>query len=272
MNILSLFDGISCAQIALEKSNIVIENYFSSEIDKYAIRVTQKNYPSTIQLGDINSYKSWKLPKIDLIIGGSPCQSFSTSGNRLDFNDPRGKLFFKYIECLNHYRPDWFIFENISTLTKNTNDVISCSLNTNPVEIDSSLVSAQRRKRFYWTNIPNIMRPKDRNIHINSILQENEYAVRYSKKRGFGGMLDKSFPLQASDWRAGSTLNRNQDQVAIISSENNTYRRLTPIECELLQTIPINYTDNVSKSQRYKLIGNAFTVDIIVHLLNFLSS
>jgi DNA-cytosine methyltransferase len=148
MNVLSCFDGMSCAQIALERLGIKVDNYFVSEIDEYAIKVTQDNYPNTIQLGDITKIDTSKLPKIDLLIGGSPCQSFSLNGKKLNFNDPRGKLFFDFERILKEVKPKYFLMENVK-MKKEWEDVISEHLGVSPIELNSSLVSAQNRKRMY---------------------------------------------------------------------------------------------------------------------------
>ncbi len=147
MNVLSLFDGISCGQEALKRAGIKVENYYASEVDKWAIQITQKNYPNTIQLGDIQNWRDWDLPKIDLIIGGSPCQGFSFAGKGLNFEDPRSKLFFDYVDILNHYQSKYFLLENVKMNQKSQN-VISEYLKVEPMFINSSLVSAQSRKRL----------------------------------------------------------------------------------------------------------------------------
>ena len=155
MNVLSLFDGMSCGQIALNKADINIDNYYASEIDEYAIKVTQKNYPNTIQLGSVVDVKGTDLPKIDLLIGGSPCQGFSFAGKQLNFEDERSKLFFEYVRILKETKPKYFLLENVR-MKKEYQDVISSALGVEPILINSNLVSAQERKRLYWTNISNI--------------------------------------------------------------------------------------------------------------------
>ena len=147
MNVLSLFDGVSCGQIALERAGIKVDNYYASEIDKHAITVTQNNYPNTIQLGDVQKWHEWELPKIDLLIGGSPCQGFSFAGKQLNFNDPRSKLFFEFVDVLKYYKPKYFLFENVK-MKQEYQDVITEHLGVEPIEINSSLVSAQNRIRL----------------------------------------------------------------------------------------------------------------------------
>lgn len=283
MNVLSLFDGISCGQIALNRAGIQYDNYFASEIDKYAIKVTQKNYPNTIQLGDVCKIKAEDLPKIDLLIGGSPCQGFSFSGKQLNFHDPRSKLFFEYVRILEECRklnPDIkFLLENV-VMKKEYEVVISESLQVQPILINSNLVSAQNRKRLYWTNIEGITLPEDKYVFWGDIREHG---------------VDKRFYYTAGglDWirrhgeRKKKTLaiwkNREKCQMIEASHYKNYsaqrffgvedvdgLRYITPVECERAQTIPDGYTDCVSNTQRYKSIGNGWTVDVIVHILNHL--
>ena len=162
-NVLSLFDGISCGRVALERAGIEYENYYASEIDKFPIKVAQDNFPDTIQLGDVKGWREWDLAEIDLIIGGSPCQGFSFAGKQLNFDDPRSKLFFDFVDILTHYQPKYFILENV-VMKKEFEAVITEYMGVEPILINSSLVSAQKRKRLYWTNIPNIAMPDDREI------------------------------------------------------------------------------------------------------------
>jgi DNA (cytosine-5)-methyltransferase 3A len=163
MNVLSLFDGMSCGQIALNKLGIKYDNYFASEIDKYAIKVTQNNYPNTKQLGNVVDVKGKDLPKIDLLIGGSPCQGFSFAGKQLNFEDHRSKLFFEFVRLLEECKPKYFLLENVN-MKQEYQDIISKYLGVKPILINSNLVSTQNRRRLYWTNIPNINQPKDKNI------------------------------------------------------------------------------------------------------------
>ena len=159
LNVLSLFDGMSCGQLALKKAGIKVNKYFSSEIDKYAIKVTQANFPDTIQLGDVKAITSNQVGTIDLFIGGSPCQGFSFAGKQLNFNDPRSKLFFEYARLLKEIKPKYFLLENVR-MKKESQDIISKCLGIEPIAINSNIVSAQNRYRLYWTNIPFTM-PKD---------------------------------------------------------------------------------------------------------------
>ena len=171
MNVLSLFDGISCGQIALNRAGVKYENYFASEIDKNSIKVTQKNYPNTIQLGSVEKIDISKLPKIDILIGGSPCQGFSVAGKQLNFDDPRSKLFFDFIKIKNKIKPKYFFLENVK-MRKEFQDIITEYIGVEPIEINSELVSAQHRRRLYWTNIQFDI-PEDKNINLKDIL-DNE--------------------------------------------------------------------------------------------------
>ena len=296
MNVLSLFDGISCGQVALERAGIKVDNYFASEIDKYAIKVTMKNYPNTIQLGDVTkiSYKNgvlysengkFNVGKIDLLIGGSPCQGFSFAGKQLNFEDPRSKLFFEYERILKEVNPEYFLLENVK-MKKEYKDVISECLNVEPIMINSSLVCAAERKRYYWSNIPNITQPNDLKIILKDIVVD---ATKVPEKYWY----DKEFVYNGDDKKVQCTLNikgkRLMREVYNLNGKCNTLlcdgnggnlqqkvyqngkcRKLMPLEYERLQTLPDNYTDCISDSRRYTALGNGWTVDVIAHIFNFL--
>ena len=161
INVLSLFDGMSCGQIALNRLGIKISKYYASEIDKAPIKVTQHNYPDTIQVGDVTKVKGEDLPQIDLLIGGSPCQGFSFAGKKLNFEDPRSILFFEFVRLLDECKPTYFLLENVK-MKKEWQDVISDLLGVQPMRINSSKFTAAKRDRLYWTNIPNISQPIDK--------------------------------------------------------------------------------------------------------------
>ena len=395
MNVLSLFDGMSCGQIALDKLGIKPTNYFASEIDKFAIQTAKKNFPNTIHLGDVTKIQTSGDHlldefecghKIDLLIGGSPCQGFSYSGKRLNFDDPRSKLFFEYVRLLKELKPKYFLLENVR-MAKASQDIITEYLGVEPIVINSNLVSAQNRHRLYWTNIPNVTQPKDKAIVLKDILEDYdtigeehfhsnkamEYMERGNKKWMQAGSRradrytqspdkEKAFTLTANfhkgvpynyfdDTRATSnettglileghaTNLKGHDYVKRIYSpdgkapslcassggnlepkvsvkgarivnrrldENGTrkdndtsiplqaqievraddisnclttvqkdsivvkdkrWRKLTPLECERLQTVPDGYTEGVSNTQRYRMLGNGWTVDVIAHIL-----
>lgn len=177
INVLSLFDGMSCGQIALERAGIEVENYFASEIDKYAMRIALKNYPNTQQLGSVTEVKGFDLPTIDLLIGGSPCQDLSKSKtNGEGLNGERSGLFWEYVRILNEVKPTYFLLENV-VMKKEWEDVITETLGVSPIEINSNLVSAQNRRRLYWTNIPNITQPDDKGINLIDVIYDDNYKV-----------------------------------------------------------------------------------------------
>ena len=272
-NVLSLFDGMSCGQIALNRCGIRYENYYASEIDNNAIRVAMKNYPDTIQVGNVIDLKTDILPQIDLLIGGSPCQGFSIAGKKLNFEDPRSKLFFEFVRILNECNPKYFLLENVR-MKKEYEQIITDHLGVSPIRINSSLVSAQMRDRLYWTNIPNLTLPEDKKLSCKDIIDHTNTTINkenwqnwwkinheFQLKKRYSVILndvDKAITMTA---RQVSNWNGN-----LIRSENGL-RFLTPLEAERLQTLPENYTDCVSNAQRYKMIGNGWTVDVISHIL-----
>ena len=270
MNVLSLFDGISCGQIALNRAAIKIDNYYASEIDKDAIAVTQFNYPNTIQLGDVKKLKGNMLPKIDLLIGGSPCQDLSkakTEGKGLV--GEKSSLFYEYLRLLNEVKPKYFLLENV-LMKKDYRDIITKELGVNPILINSNLVSAQNRERLYWSNIPNITIPKDKNILLKDIIKDEHNWKQLGKwvysKWGNQTKLDK---LKLINANKSSTLTTSKTHPAnYYLNENKTlYCNLDADEWELLQTLPQGYTKMLSESKRHKVIGNCWTVDVIVHIL-----
>ena len=375
INVLSLFDGMSCGQLALNRLGIEYDTYYASEIDKYAIKVTQANYPNTIQIGDVTqvSADDFGDEKIDLILAGSPCQGFSFAGKQLNFDDPRSKLFFEFVRLVRELKPKYFLLENVN-MKKEYKDIITKEMGVEPIDINSSLLSAQNRRRLYWTNIPDIEQPTDRGIVLKDILlspYEAADMVANQGKKAVKTNIDKSHCLLARDYKGfgnqamtgirpatprpfdvnaichhvadaddisghaslkrvyGSkaksptvitcTGGNREPKVLIVKEatkkgyteiqegdcfdftfpnsktrrgrnmkdksncltaanydymvfENNVvggyhYRKLTPLECERLQTVPDNYTNHVSNSQRYKMLGNGWTIDVICHIL-----
>lgn len=383
MNVLSLFDGMSCGQLALQRANVSVDNYFACEIDKYAMQIANKNFPNTIQLGDVldletNSgklaipYKKYGLTKqyaeIDLLMGGSPCQGFSFAGKQLNFSDPRSKLFFEFVRIMEEVKPKYFLLENV-IMKKESQDVITSYMGVEPIMINSSLFSAQNRKRLYWTNIPIDMNMVDKGLVLKDILQEdhneppipiNERNARHHRNEdqkglcttatmykgaGNNGMtiVNRSLSVgEAEEYahykyratkevyhmngkaptlltmqggnrepkvatysaKGGRIVNRRLDENGVrkdyqlelpyttqvevrdddktnclttvqkdnVVVQGMTWRKLTPIECERLQTLDDNYTEGVSKTQRYKMIGNGWTVDVIAHILKGLKN
>ena len=265
MNVLSLFDGMSCGQIALERAGIKVENYFASEIDKHAIKVTKSNYPNTIQIGDVTKVKGVDLPRIDLLIGGSPCQGFSFAGKGLNFEDPRSKLFFEFVRLLKDCNPKYFLLENVK-MKQEFQDIISEQLGVRPILINSSLVSAQNRERLYWTNIPIQGLPNDKGLFLKDIIEKGagkklseQTAQRPRTLRNYRSENQKSFCMLATMWKGAQS-----NGMTVI--DDNGLRNITPLECERLQTVPIGYTSCVSNTQRYRMLGNGWTVDVIVHI------
>lgn len=281
MNVLSLFDGMSCGQIALNKAGIKYKNYFASEIKKHGIEVTQYNYPNTIQLGDIRNIKGSDLPKIDLLIGGSPCQDFSiVSKKREGLKGEKSSLFFEYLRLLEECKPKFFLLENVSMDAYSENFISEC-LGTKPNRINSSLVSAQLRDRLYWVNfgIENqdlfgnkewyIPQPKDKGVLLKDIL-EYGYTDRV-----------KSRCLLESDSRPLKTLekmwhryNNTGFTTILFESPDLNYKKgiryFTQKELERLQTVPEGYTKILTRNQAACLLGDGWTVDVIVHIFCFL--
>lgn len=349
MIVLSLFDGISCGKVAFERAGIKIDKYYASEIDPYAIKVSKKNHPDIIHLGDVTKWREWDIPweKIDILIGGSPCQGFSTAGKRLNFEDPRSKLFFEYADILNHIKklnPNVkFLLENVK-MKKECQDIISSYLGVEPIEINSALVSAQQRKRLYWTNIEGASQPEDRGILLKDILesgigwQDKAYCMTASYKgatfkdtieRHRKTMIAEIVPVDykihkgceikfsKDKMRQGNKAGSKQgtyvylpnceksntiiaghakDEMVFVKVDkgfagkpiyrvsegeidinDKTYpiklpdgdyiiRKLTPVECERLQTLPDDYTAGISGTKRYTCLGNGWTVDVIAHI------
>lgn len=272
-SILSLFDGISCGQIALNRAGIKYDKYFASEIDKHAIKVTQTNWPATIQLGSVIDLKAENLPKIDLIFAGFCCQSFSSAGHGLGFEDPRGQLFFEFVRILKEVREKnphvLFVAENVR-MKKVHQDVISKHLGVEPILINSAKLSAQNRLRNYWTNIPNVVQPEDKGILLKDIIEENVKgaALRTFPRNPTGEKRQKRLEVRKDD-KANCITTHSLDSVLYYEGQ---YRKFTTNELEELQTIDKDYTSSISNSQRLKCLGNCWTVDIIAHILKGIKS
>lgn len=262
LTVLSLFDGISCGRVALQRANIPVAKYYASEIDKYAIQATQKNWPDTIQLGDVKNVWARNLPKIDLLIGGSPCQDLSIAKNdREGLKGKRSRLFWHYVRLLRTCKPKWFLLENVASMQKEAKNIITRELGVEPILINSALVSAQQRKRLYWTNIPNITQPTDKGITLSEILKDGEYLYnRYNNAI----LTEKSAALGTNPQCATSKTGQ------VIMKDNQFVRKIAPKECEWLQNLPPGYTSGISDTQRYKCIGNGWTVDVIAHIFSFI--
>jgi DNA (cytosine-5)-methyltransferase 3A len=279
MNILSLFDGISCGRVALERAEIEAENYFASEIDEYAIKISRRNYPEIQQIGNVLNVDATKLPQIDLLLAGSPCQGFSFAGKQLAFDDPRSKLFFEFVRILKECNPKYFILENVK-MKKEWLDIITEHVGVEPILINSSLVSAQSRQRYYWTNIPNVGLPHDPEAEQLVLLDILDIDVReiYWANEKLRGLYKGGKYLNSGYKSQGNRVHDIEEKSPTICAGSHGYsngyvdtgvvRRLTPIECERLQTLPEGYTDKgVSDTQRYKALGNGWTVDVVTHIL-----
>lgn len=299
LNVLSLFDGIACGRVALERAGIPINRYIASEIEPNAIRVSMTNWPDIEQIGDVVAVQTKTLPEIDLLIGGSPCQGFSASGKGLNFVDPRSRLFFEYVRILKETKPKYFILENVK-MKKEWSDIITDYLEVEPVEINSSLVSAQNRTRLYWTNIPNVTQPEDRGICLSDILEDIEWkqpgAIRGRRlnkgvivgrrlnEKGHRQDYDKDIPItQCLEVRATNTNKSNC--ITTVDKDNVLtplppgrypdafknklpFRYYTTKEYCRLQTLPDDYVNMIPETQARKALGNAWTVDVIAHILS----
>lgn len=302
MKVLSLFDGICCGHLALERAGIKIDSYDAYEIEKNAIKATETNFPDVIHHGDVTKEDFAKYQgKIDLIIGRSPCQGFSSSGKQLNFNDPRSKLFFEYVRAIKECQPKYFLLENV-VMKKEWQDIISSYLGVEPIEINSSLVSAQNRRRLYWTNIPNVTLPKDKNITLGNILEDIEFpnpaAIRGRRlnkativgrrldKNGHRKDTDKTIPItQCLEVRATNTDKSNclttVDKDNVLTplpigrhpdafKNNLPFRYYTTKEMCRLQTVPDDFLTMIPDSAARKALGNGWTVDVIAHIFSFL--
>ena len=239
MNVLSLFDGMSCGQIALNKLGIKYDKYFACEIDKYAMQVTQHNFPDTIQLGDVQfvTKETFGNHKIDLVIGGSPCQGFSFAGKMLNFDDPRSRLFFEYVRLVNELKPKYFLLENVK-MKQESKDIITEYMGVDPIEINSALVSAQTRKRLYWTNIPNVGQPEDKGIVLKDIIEDGmagEAPVKHTdrNRRHLKDVNDKSLCTSATMYKEagnnGMTLIQVDDKVKLNENQQKKIEKINNV-------------------------------------------
>ena len=280
-NVLSLFDGMSCGQIALNKLGIKYDNYYASEIDEPAMSVTQFNYPNTIQMGSITELQSSQLPKIDLLFGGSPCQSFSNAGNGSGFDGKSG-LFYEFVRLLKECKPTYFLLEHVK-MKKEWQDIISEELGVQPIKINSNLVSAQNRERLYWTNIPVVGLPEDKHIYIEDILDTN-FDSKYWLKERNAELLSKKVSIEGApdiccidvynkkfkkDRKSPTLTLPHHNSLRLL--QDGKFRKLTPNECEKLQTVPVDYTNTgIADIHRYSMLGNGWTVDVIAFIFSFI--
>ena len=270
MNVLSLFDGMSCGMIALDRLGIKVDNYYASEIDKYAIQVSQANYPEIIQVGDITKLDLSTLPQIDLVMGGSPCQGFSFAGKQLAFDDPRSALFFEFVKCVEELNPKYFLLENVK-MKKEYLDIISEYMGVEPIFINSSLVSAQSRQRYYWTNIPNVEQPKERGIVLRDILEDqpSENPVKHTERnrRHLKQLDEKSLCMTATMYKGagnnGMTLvpQKIHDIPKDVLKDNERQRRVYSKEGKSPTLLARSDSPKVMKSDKPQHIGTAVDVN-----------
>ena len=297
MNVLSLFDGISCGQVALERVGIKVDNYYASEIKKHAIKITQKHFPNTIQIGDVTKVKykdgilytengDFKVGKIDLLIGGSPCQNFSiarTCMYEIDgLKGDKSKLFYEYLRILKEVNPDYFLLENVK-MKKESYEELNSYLGVKGILINSELVSFQKRPRIYWSNIPNITIPEDKHINFQDYKDTDyDYCSQFKVKRT---------PSRERMWNNGQSHNNELKSCANVTNSDKVFcltrkqdrcpnsgliefddfcRYLTRREIELAQTLPVGYTDDLTYGQMQDVCGDGWTVDVIAHIFSFL--
>lgn len=283
LTVLSLFDGISCGMVALQRAGIEIDKYIAYEIEHNTIEISRKNYPDIIRGGDVTKEDFTKYKgKVDLLIGGSPCQNLCSCGNREGLEGEESKLFFDYIRALYDTEVKWFLLENNATMTKENQDIISEIMGVEPIYINSNLLSAQERKRLYWTNIPGIEQPEDRGLLLRDIVQPVEEKKEYECYKRMAAKKEGTLAYKKA-WSQIRTLDQKSRALTTSQSISNSgatnvkysdteYYILTPIECERLQTLPDNYTEGVSNTQRYKAIGNGWTVEVIAHIFKALQA
>jgi site-specific DNA-cytosine methylase len=281
LKVLSLFDGISCGMVALERVEIPVERYVAYEIDKYAIQVSKANYPQIEQMGDVTTADFTQYKGFDLLIGGSPCQSLSIVQSKTRQNlDGKSKLFFEYVRAKEQMQPKYFLFENVASMNKESKQTISNCLGCEPILINSADFSAQERPRLYWTNIPILRNHTKSNLVLKDIMESNvdeKYFYNYPllnvdlSKQVCAIMDFKNHDMHKRIFNPSfkmhtlTTCGGGNTQKKVY--DNGRARKLTPLEYERLQTLPDNYTSCVSDSRRYSAIGNGWTVDVIVHIL-----
>ena len=291
MKVLSLFDGISCGMIALERAGIPVERYVAYEIDKYAIKISQKNYPQIEQCGDVTTADFTQYQGFDLLIGGSPCQDLSNykydRGEVKGLEGSKSNLFYHFVRAIEEMNPKYFLLENVASMEQKWADVISEELGVPPIMINSALVCGAERKRLYWTNIPNITQPTDKGLALKDIVEPAEtvpqkyWYTKYPITVHDGDVKVKATIHLNGHRQAKEVYGLNHKCNTLLCDGNggnlakkvyqdNRVRRLMPIEYERLQTLPDNYTDGIADSRRYTAIGNGWTVDVIAHIFSYI--
>lgn len=296
IKVLSLFDGISCGMVALERADIPVERYVAYEIEPNAIKISKKNYPLIEQMGDVTIADFTQYIGFDLLIGGSPCTNWSCAKNHtaktkkeLYINEGIGwDLFKEYAKALEKVKPKYFLYENNYRISKNIIEEISSILGVQPILIDSALVSAQQRKRLYWTNIPNIELPKDKGLLLRDIFIMDEKLIRHDKRilpraiqtqnyikydltgKGYYSQQDRLYSLDSKAPTIARCRTETKTNMLINPEDWSTYKIISPVEAERLQTLPDNYTEGVPKTRRFEAIGNGWTVDVIAHIFSYM--
>lgn len=279
MNVLSLFDGISCGQLALQRAGIKVDKYYASEIKEIAIKVTQANFPNTIQLGDVRKIDLDKLQDIDLLIGGSPCQDLSIAnvinkGNQEGLEGKKSSLFYEYVRILKQIKPKYFLLENVANMKEKDKKIITAILGVEPIKINSNLVSYQNRNRYYWTNIPNVTMPQDKNINFQDYIEKDyeickEFKVNKtaSREKMWGNGINGNCPNVTNSSKINCiTCRQDRWKNAGLIEFEDFCRFLTTRELEQGQTLPIGYTKGLTKTQAANVIGDGWTVDVIAHI------
>ena len=296
MNVLSLFDGMSCGRLALNSLGIKVDTYYSSEIDRHALKVANDNHPVDIpnRLGDVRSIDGTTLPSIDLLIGGSPCTSFSFigKGNGMSTEDNvqihtlehylelkeqgfefngQSYLFWEFMRLLDETKPKYFFLENVK-MSKHWEEILNKAIGFNPIVINSNLVSAQNRHRLYWTNIPNITEIEDKCIYLDDVIDHT--TPIYRVPRNYSKYVPDSQPKYCDPYNKSVLNNKSTSLRTNVNNGNmwikvkDGYRNLTRNEAEKLQTVPLNYTSAASEAQGKKMLGNGWTIDIIKHIFS----
>ena len=275
LKVLSLFDGISCGQIALERAGFVVDEYFASEIKPHAIKCTKQNYPNTKHIGSVIDVKAIDLPKIDLLIGGSPCKGISRlNKNQEGLEHSESRLFWEYVRLLNELKPKYFLLENTHGNKEATN-IITETLGVNPISINSKLVSAQNRPRYYWTNIPGVEQPKDKGITTKDVFDysgelAHECRVKWlTNESGIKSVANGYTRVNPFPQSGCLTANGHKKWNENYLLKDGVYRYLSQTEIEKLQTLPIGYTSCLNYDDAYDCIGDGWTVDIIAHILGY---
>ena len=274
LNVVSTFDGIACCYEALERAGIPVRNYYASEIDTDAMRVANSNHPDIHQMGDITKWRTWNLDwsDIQLITGGFPCQSFSVSGRRLGFDDPRGQLFYSMMELYDHIKsknPDVkFLFENVHKIKTADLAIINERVGVEPQMINSALVSAQNRKRFYWTNIPYTV-PEDRNIFLSDIIIGAVAAGVHGRLNKSTGKYEQHLDIDPLNHGKANCITTSPTTTCKYLKDGELHN-ITALEGEILQTLKEGYTNlpGLCKTKRLKMIGNGWTPELIAHIFS----